>query len=252
MSPRSPRRSPQRTSLTASSTHQLAGTYSDDHVDALGAEDGGARVFTSVWGSGNREPRAVEAVNRGGEVSSTLVSHELHGELVGVEQDLERLAPQVPLAEHLVLQAGDGAELASLEEDGGGEAGAGPGSVPDHHWRRVFGEVVALGVIGGVDAVFTMATFEVFNLSDQPIGFLPFNELQLGAVSTVVALLLLTRLAGHRIRTVGHLLEGPADGPEAPAPKALRVKRWLTGAAAAVAGGGALWGPGVVSGADGC
>jgi len=222
--------------LAVGRSHGLAGTPSDDTVEALAAEDGRARVFTSVWGPGNREPRAVEAVNRGAEVSSTLVSHELHGALVGAEQDVERLAPQVPLAEHLVLQAADDTELAYLEKDGVDEACSAHGlSVPDHHWLRVFGEVVALGVIGGVDAVFTMATFEVFNLSDQPIGPLPFNELQLGAVSTVVALLLLTRLAGHRIRTVGHLLEGPADGPEAPTPKALRVKRWFTGAAAVLA-----------------
>ena len=83
---------------------------------------------------------------------------------------------------------------------------------PEHNWRRTVAEFFVLGLLGFGDLLFTSTAFEVFGLSDQHLGFLPFNELELAASSTVVAMLLCTRLAGHKIREVGLLVEQTYSG----------------------------------------
>jgi hypothetical protein len=229
-----------------STTQQLAGTYDDEAVEVLGTEDGRAQLFTDTWGTGNREPRVVHAVNCGGEVSSSLVSHDLHGSLAPLEQELETVAALAPKAESGVISAADMAESsdndvaavenACREEDL---------PIPEHSLPRRALEASGLGLLGIGDVYFTSIAFQVFGLSDRNFGVLPFNELQLVASSTIVAMLLCTRLAGHATCQVGHLMEKTRSGRSGPDVDECRMRRlcvrsWFAAGSAVVAVLGAL------------
>lgn len=74
----------------------------------------------------------------------------------------------------------------------------------------------------------------------QPVGIVPFNELQLVAASTVVALLLLARLAGHMLAGLRYCLEASASGADPGHGPPSQIRIWMEAAGALVAVGGAL------------
>ena len=226
--------------IAVSATQYLAGTYLDEAVERFGTEDGRAGLYTGVWGDDNQEPRVVDAVNSGAEVSCSLISHELQGALAPVEQKLETLATVAPKAECDVIFAADEVELTD------GEVAAVKKAcreddlpLPEHAGARRVAEASGLCLLGVGDMYFTSIAFQVFGLSDRNLGVLPINELQLVASSTIVALLVCTSLAGHAIREVGHLMEKTRSSRLRPDADESRIRRlcvrsWFT------AGGGTL------------
>ena len=235
-----------RTPLATSGAQLLAGTYADHAVEILATEDGRAECFTDAWGAGNREPRAVLVINCGAEVSSSLISHDLHASLAALEQELETVAALAPIAESAVLSAiavveSSDHDVAAIEHD----CREGDLSLPEHSWLRRVAETSGLGLLGVGDVYFTSIAFQVFGLSDRNFGALPFNELQLVASSTIVAMLLCTRLAGHATRQVGHLMEKTRSARLAPDVDVQRTHRlcirwWFAAGSAIVAILGAL------------
>lgn len=197
------------TFLQTTRAHQLTGSYTDQAAEDMAAEDGKAELYTEMWGPHNREPRVIDAVNQTAETADSIISHAVETELSGRESELEDLEPEVGLAEDRVLDdlkavetAGD--DMASVRERCRGA----DLHVPEHHWRRMIAEGGGFTALGVGDLYFISTTFEVFGLSDSRlIGFIPVSQLQLVAFSVVMAMLLLTRLAGHLIRKVGYLIE---------------------------------------------
>ena len=232
--------------LATSARQHLAGTYTDETVEQLAHEDGRAQLFTGTWGKGNREPHVILAVNRGAAVSGALVPHDLYGSLPAIEGELEDLAAHAPKAEDDVLATitvvGEAEEtLRAVDRT----CRDGELAKPEHHWRRVAAEILALGLLGFGDLIFTSTAFEVFGLSDKSVGFLPVNELQLASSSTVIAMLLCMRLAGHGVRELGALVEqtsaaAASDEVDHARHRRLRVRTWFTIGAAIVATLGAF------------
>ncbi len=232
-----------RRPLTVSTAQNLSGSYQDEAVERLASEDGAAQLFTSAWGSSesNRDLHAVDAINDGAAVSAGLVSHTLHGELPELERKLESLVCEVPLAEHEVFVGIDECEVAEDDVDHVQQkCGDGGLPVPDTRWQRTIGEIVALAVLGIGDLYFSATAFQIFGLSDKPLGWLPFNELQLASSSVVAAMLMLTRLAGHFARSAAHTLSRRSEGDvkgRAPVP---RRWAWIVAAFGILAVSGAV------------
>lgn len=227
--------------LTVRMAEVLRGTYSDESVETLATEDGGAQVFTTAWGTGNRASRAVDAINRGAEVSASLVSHELQGALAPLEENLERLGALGAGAEHDVLRAIDDVEAAEVDRERIAHAcRAGDLGLPDHARVRELGEGAVFTGLGTGDLYLSTQTYEVFGLSDRRFGFLPFNELQVAAGATVLALLVLAWLAGHQLRGVGYLLEAHRPGLDDASRRRVRVRQWFMAGGSLVALGGVL------------
>lgn len=236
-----PRRTAPESGLRIDSSHALSGSYSDQTVEELATEDGEARTFTREWGKENRSPRGIESINRAAEVGTDLIDHQLHGALEPAESTLERMAAEAPLAEHAVMAAADETEDAEIDREMVAAVCRARGlALPDHHWRRMAGEVLGLAMLAIGDLYFNSRTFEVFGMSDRPIGIVPFNELQLVASSTVVALLLLARLAGHMLATLRYYLETSQSGTGPVGGMPSRVGTSLEAVGALVAVGGAL------------
>lgn len=186
----------------------LAGAYTESDVLGFAAEDGRASAFTEAWGSGNSEPRVLNALNIGVGTSASLISHECHDELALIEADLERLDIEFLEVQDAVQesaqQLGEAREHRSaLRED----CLSGGLMLPNHHWRQGALEVLGLTALGVGDICLTSSSLEVFGLSGSRLGFLPINELQLVAASIVVALMLLTRMAGHHLRELVRHIE---------------------------------------------
>lgn len=237
-------------SLTVGPHQTLAGTYPDDVVEDLAAEEGQAHLFTGTWGKGNREPRTIHAINYGAETSTNLISHDLQDRLPEVERQLEEQSAQAAGAEEQVISDIDrveatGDELARVRE----VCHEGELEVPEHHWRRSGGEWIAFGSLGTGDLYFTSTTFQEFGLSSRPT-FGPWSELDIVAMSVVAAMLLLTRLGGHLVRKAGYLTEQVSggkvtEGVDERRIRVLTVRTWFTVVAAGlglIGALGILWG----------
>ncbi len=203
-SPRVGRSGRRAATLSVHSTQTLAGHYPDTHVEAMGQEDGAAELQTPVWGE-NREPHAIHMVNSGAAVGGALIGHRLQEGLAAIETSLEEDAPKLAGAKHATLDAAEEVDTTTGDEVDLRAVCADEGiAVPDHRLRRFCQECLGLVLLAIGDIWFTSLAFEVFGLSDGRLGFLPLTELQLVASSTIIALLLLVRLAGHQARILTH------------------------------------------------
>lgn len=200
---------PSRITTLDTEDHQvLTGTYSDADIEAMAREDGESQFFTSKWGDGNKQARAIEALNSGTEVNLALISHRYHESLPLVEAELDELSALVAVAELAVFSAAECVAIADDSvDDLRGRCRENELSLPELHLRRSATEFTIYAFLGVGDLIFTTTAFQVFGLSDKHVGFLPFNALQLAATSTVIALLLLTRLVGQFARRARHLFE---------------------------------------------
>lgn len=92
-----------------------------------------------------------------GEVGAHLIGHQLRGLLDPVESTLERMAAEAPLAEHDVLAAADETEGAEIDREAVA-AVCRTVALPDHHWRRMAGEVLGLAMLAIGDLYLTSRT----------------------------------------------------------------------------------------------
>lgn len=195
--------------LQTSPAQVLTGAYSDKAVEEMAAEAGRAELYTDTWGESNREPREIHIVNQAAVTADCLISHQAEAELASREDALERLHPEATIVQDRVLDdiksvETNGDELASVKE----KCRQADLHVPEHHWRRMTAEIFGFVLLAVGDLYFVSTTFEVFGLSDKPLlGFLPVSALSVAASSVVIAMLLLTRLAGHLVRRIGQLIE---------------------------------------------
>ena len=196
------------TALRTSEDQVLSGTYLDSDVEAMAREDGENQFQTSKWGNDNRRSRAIDALNSGTEVSLALISYRLHEALPTLESQLEELAALLPAADFTAISAaGDVATAEGRVDDLRRSCRENELPLPEHHLSRTTVEMALYVTLGLGDLIFTTTAFQVFGLSDRPVGFLPFNALQLAASSTVIALLLLTRLVGRFARRACYLAD---------------------------------------------
>jgi len=238
------RANPSIVALSTVDQQVLAGTYTDSDVESMAGEDGRAQFFTNIWGRGNREPRAIRALNHGAEVSRSLILHDLYSTVLAPQLEIEVLKAKVPILAHNASVAVS--ELSEAQEEVGRiqrTCQENDLPLPEHHLRRAIAEIsiyVAL-VIG--DLMFITAAYQVFGLSDQSVGFVPFSPLQLASSSTVVALLILTRLVGRFSRQLSYLTELSSiidtetpDGFARQARSTKRLRFTIAAATSAVAG----------------
>jgi len=206
-------------SLRTDEQQLLSGTYSDGDIESMASEDGQAQLYTKSRGKGNREPRALHALREGEAVNRALVSHEFHTQLATIECEIEELAAKAPILEHAAISAVMAHESARRDVDRIRDLCRSTDlSLPEHRWQRAIAEGIIYLALAIGDLMFITVAYEVLGLSDRSVGYLPFSPLQLGATSTVIAMLVLTRLVGRFTRQLGHLFEvkhlvqfGPAE-----------------------------------------
>lgn len=200
-------RRPESPPLRIEDGRRLGAGYGDDAIEEMAREDGKTQLYTEVFGEGNRQPRAILANNEAARVGSGLIGHELHEQLKELDAELERTkeTSKVVEAEALVLAEGqdhaakDEADLRARIRDEGLE-------IPESSWKALVFELVLLAFLGIGDILFISVAFQILGLTDKPIArFLPITELQVAASASVMALLISTRIAGHRLKRFLHL-----------------------------------------------
>lgn len=200
------RRRHRAASLQVGAGRPLAGGYEDQDIEGMAQEDGKAELYTSTFGDGNRQPRAILANIRAANVGSGILGYQLREELTEIDASLERdkqkgavLDAEAQAA--AVVRNNAASNHADLDqrchEEGLGR--------PDTSRKPLLLETMGLTVLGGGDVIFISVAYQVLGLSDRSI-LGPVTELQLAATTSVAALLISTRIAGHRLRRFTHFM----------------------------------------------
>lgn len=185
--------------LNVAGGRTFGGSYSDRDLVDRAQIDGRARIYTSHWGS-NSETHLTNEVFGSTAVQQELLGHQLADARCRFETDLEERLPQVTHGRQsalLALRSFESAALARLSLER--EICAAGVPVPHvRHYRRVgLGFLIALLAFG---ELFVLSpAFQVLGLGDAPVGwYLPFNPQELAALSSVVALIILSHALGER------------------------------------------------------
>jgi hypothetical protein len=201
--------------------------YDDADVLHAGEEDAGKGVFTDIFGEDNRAPRMINAICKAALVASHLIAHRLHETLIGIDSRLE------PVQESIKVAKAEARTLAIAVADAAGNhrnlsermrnEGIAP---PEGGRRRLLLEIALLTPLGLGDVLFISLAYQILGLSDRPMAsFLPFSELQLAASTSVAALLICARIAGHRVRRFSHLLGLLIGRPSTGSPDEAQLRR---------------------------
>lgn len=200
------RRRPGVASLQVGTGRLLAGGYEDHDIEEMAQEDGRAQLYTSTFGKGNRQPRAILANNEAARVGSGIIGCDLHDQLSELDAVLERNTPR-----YQVLEAKAQAAAATLSDAANRRADLEKHfhdedlGKPDESRKPLFFELTLLAALGVGDIIFISVTYQVLGLSDRPI-LGPLTELHLAATTSVAALLITSRIGGHRLKRFTHFI----------------------------------------------
>lgn len=220
---------------------ELGGLYDDEAVVQMAHEEAALGIPGGEWGD-NTEVRTVEVIIESGRVAEGIVRHSLHSGLAGIERRLEELKPRYLGLLEAVLSFFARLKTARQDEEKIARLCAEEGlSLPLHSLRRLLLELTGLGLVGVGDLYFLSSAFEIFGLSNgRALSFLPLSQLEVAAISVVVAMLVLSRIGGHLLRGLSHLAErhSLARRDDLPEAEGLRVCLMTkVGALAVVLGG---------------
>jgi hypothetical protein len=185
--------------LKVEDSRTFGASYSDAELVERAQIDGGARLYTNHWGE-NRETHLANEVLSSAAVQQELLGHQLAGARLEIETELESRLPLILHGKQsavLALRAFEGAAMArrDLEQE------IVDSKVPlphPNHFRRLWLWVLIVLLSFGELYVLSPA-FQVLGLGDAPIGwYLPFNPQQIAALSSVVALIILSHGLGER------------------------------------------------------
>lgn len=184
---------------------EYRGGYDDPTVEDIAVEDGrGSVPDPSTWGE-NTRLYALGMFLSAFPGLRHLVGHAYRDGAIPLEQEIEATVPAALTAEQDALDAIEGeAEARRQGVDLGRrikQAGLVPPDMADI--RRYVLKLTAL-VVG--DLTFIAVAFQVLGLSDRLLfGILPFSsELQIAALSSVLALLFLAHHAGENLVEISH------------------------------------------------
>ena len=199
-----PTSTPTTMSLAKSPGNQLVGGYNDSTLTVFAGEDGEAAVHNPAV-SGDNEPHLVDAVNAAHDTTGALIGHGFRESVQKIDQGLELAVVTAASQEDDVLDAIDtfeseAVDLAELQAEAKA-AGVGRPSHVIHVWVTLC--LIAL-VFG--DQPVIAKSFEPFHLSDAPLipGVHLTDELHLAALAATAALLILSHLAGKKLRYLAH------------------------------------------------
>jgi hypothetical protein len=186
-------------------------SYSDADLVERAQIDGSARIYTNHWGE-NRETHLTNEVFGSAAVQQELLGHQLADARLELETELEARLPQLMHGKQSTLFALRAFESAALaRQDLEREISQSGVPLPHvNHFRRLLLGILLLLLAVGELYVLSPA-FQVLGLGDTPVGwYLPLNPQQIAALSSVVALIVLSHALGERRSVSGTELRGPA------------------------------------------
>lgn len=188
--------------LNVTGSRTFGESYSDSNLLERAQIDGSARIHTNHWGE-NHETHLTNEVFASNAVQQELLGHQLAQARCEIEGELETRLPHVTHGKQSTLLALRSFETAALaRRDLEQEMSDAGHPVPHvHHFRRLWLGILLLLLSVGELYVLSPA-FQVLGLSDAPVGwYLPLNPQQLAALSSVVALIILSHALGERQST---------------------------------------------------
>lgn len=198
--------------LNVASEKSFGASYSDADLVERAQIDGSARIYTNHWGE-NRETHLINEVFGSTAVQQELLGHQLAGARCELETELEARLPRLMQGKQstlFALRAFESAALARRDlEREISETGV---PVPHvNHFRRLWLGILLLLLSVGELYVLSPA-FQVLGLGDTPVGwFLPLNPQQIAALSSVVALIVLSHALGERRSASRTEFAGPSE-----------------------------------------
>lgn len=185
--------------LNVESDRTFGASYSDADLVERAQIDGSARIYTDHWGE-NRETHLTNEVFGSTAVQNELLGHQLADARCELEGELETRLPQLTQGKQATLLALYAFENAALaRQDLEQEISEAAVPVPHiNHFRKIWLGVLIILLSVGELYVLSPA-FQVLGLGDAPVGwYLPLNPQQIAALSSVVALIVLSHALGER------------------------------------------------------
>jgi hypothetical protein len=200
--------------LHIASERPFGASYSDPDLVERAQIDGSARIYTNHWGE-NRETHLTNEVFASTAVQQELLGHQLAQARSELEAELEKRLPRLMHGKQSALFALHAFESAALaRRDLELEISETGVPVPHvNHFRRLWLGILLLLLSVGELYVLSPA-FQVLGLGDTPVGwYLPLNPQQIAALSSVVALIILSHALGERRSTPETEFGAPARRP---------------------------------------
>ena len=193
----------------------------------------GSHHDPSIWSENAADipvPHMVAAIH---DAAGSATGHTLAGQLAAVHGELEHTGLAAKDAEHRAQQSIDDHEDAQRRKIGLAQQIEDEGLEPPSQ-RRKRGYLAALVALVLGDLTLISIAFQLLGLSDRlKLGFLPFSsDLDIGASTSVFALLVLAHFAGKHLRSFLHDIERRRKttdtGARAKLPLASRVHLGMT------------------------
>lgn len=186
--------------LNVQGARSFGASYSDADLVERAQIDGSARLYTRHWGE-NHETHLANEVFSSSAVQQELLGHQLAGARLALETELESWLPQILHGKQTTLLALRAFEAAAIAR-GDLEREILESKVPvphvNHYRKLLLGILIILLAVGELYVL--SPAFQVLGLGDAIVGwYLPLNPQQIAALSSVVALIVLSHALGeHR------------------------------------------------------
>jgi hypothetical protein len=185
--------------LNIEGARSFGASYSDSDLVERAQIDGSARLYTRHWGE-NYETHLANEVFSSAAVQQELLGHQLAGARLALETELERYLPQILHGKQstlLALRAFEGAAIARRDVER--EISEARVPVPHVNYLKKILLALLLVALSAGELYVLSPAFQVLGLGDAIVGwYLPFNPQQIAALSSVVALVVLSHALGER------------------------------------------------------